>query len=141
MFASTEQAIIDRLKARLPGVHVGALRELEAVPEMRQKAPAAWVIYDGYDIGDAVGSGAVQQVVQSWFVVVACKSARGNGDPAAARDLAAELCEQVLQALLGFHLGHGHYLRLQPAPGPEYDGGYCHVPLAFSCATTFKGQP
>ena len=144
MFATQEQAIIDRLLAKLPPtVHVAAVRDIEAVPQLRQRAPAAWVVYDGYRIGDRIPPGSkVQQVEQDWFVVVAAKSARGNGDTTAARDEASTLCEQVLGALLGFDLtGRGHYLRLQEAPGPEYDGGYCHVPLAFSCAATFRGQP
>lgn len=142
MFAATEQKILDRLRAKLPAdVHVAALREIERVPEMRQKAPAVWVIHDGYTVGESIANGAVQQVRQEWFVVVAAKSAKGQGGVEDARDVAGELCEQVLSALLGFHLGGGKYLQLGDAPGPEYDGGYCHVPLAFTNAATFKGQP
>ena len=142
MFADTEQKIIDRLKAKLPPeVHVAPMRELERVPEMRKKAPAVWVIHDGYTVGAVIPPGTVQQIRQEWFVVVAAKSARGNGDTDAARDQAGEIAEQVLAALLGFHLGGGKYLQLGDAPGPEYDAGYCHVPLAFSNAATFKGQP
>jgi phage gp37-like protein len=141
MFASTEQVIIDRLREKLPDVTVEPLRELERVPELRQKAPAVFVIYDGYGVGEFVANGSIQKVTQDWFVVVAAKSAKGNGKENTARDQAAELCESVLSALLGFHLGGGRYLRLADAPGPEYDAGYCHVPLAFTCAATFKGQP
>lgn len=142
MFATDEAAIIARLRDRLPaGVTVEPLRELERAPQLRQRAPAAWVIYDGYRVGDATGSGAVQQVVSEWFVVVATRSAKGAGEVDAARDEAAALCEQVLEALLGYHVGRGRYLRLADAPGPEYDAGYCHVPLAFTCAATFRGKP
>jgi hypothetical protein len=143
MFATVEQTIVERLRAKLPpGTTVEPIRELERVPELRQKAPAVFVIYDGYSVGQVLApTGGVQQVVQEWYVVVAAKSARGNGDSNAARDQASALAETVLEALLGFHLGQGRYLRLSDAPGPEYDGGYCHVPLAFSNAATFKGQP
>lgn len=143
MFADIEQTIVTRLRDRLPaGTTVEPIRELERVPELRQKAPAVFVIYDGYSVGQALTqTGGVQQVVQEWYVVVAAKSARGNGDSNAARDQASALAGQVLDALLGFHLGQGRYLRLSDAPGPEYDAGYCHVPLAFSNAATFKGQP
>lgn len=141
MFQAVEQIIIDRLRAKLPDVTVEPLRELERVPELRQKAPAVFVIYDGYTVGQSLGpTGAIQQITQDWYVVVATKSAKGNGNVNAARDQAGEICEQVLDALLGFHLGGGRYLRLSDAPGPEYDAGYCHVPLAFSNAATFKGQ-
>jgi phage gp37-like protein len=143
MYAEIEQAIVDRLVARMPqGTHVGVLRDVATVPELRQKAPAVWVVYDGYRVGDRLpAQSGVCQVVQEWFVVVAAKSARGQGGVDEARDAAGALCEQVLQALLGFHLGGGRYLRLEEAPGPEYDAGYCHVPLAFSNAATFKGTP
>jgi hypothetical protein len=141
MFASTEQVIIDRLREKLPDVTVEPLRELERVPELRQKAPAVFVIYDGYGVGEFVANGSIQKITQDWYVVVAAKSAKGNGNESTARDKAGELCESVLSALLGFHLGGGRYLRLADAPGPIYDGGYCHVPLAFQSAATFKGQP
>jgi hypothetical protein len=142
MFAEVEQKILNRLREKLPpGTTVEPLREIERAPEMRQKAPAAWVIYDGYTVGNVIPPGSTQQIRQEWFIVVAAKSARKNGDVSAARDEASALCEQVLQALLGFHLGGGRYLQLGDAPGPEYDGGYAHVPLAFSNAATFKGQP
>ncbi len=141
MFADTEQIIIDRLKSKLPDITVEPLRELERVPELRQKAPAVFVIYDGYTVGDAIANSVIQGIVQEWYIVIATKSARGNGNVTAARDQAADVCEKVLAALLGFHLGGGRYLRLADAPGPEYDGGYCHVPLAFTSAASFKGQP
>jgi hypothetical protein len=65
----------------------------------------------------------------------------GAGESNVARDQAGAIAEQVLSALLGYHLGGGRYLRLADSPGPEYDAGYCHLPLAFSNAATFKGQP
>lgn len=143
MFADVEQTIIDRLRDKLPaGTTVEPLREIERVPELRQKAPAVFVIYDGYSVGQSIGpTGQIQQITQDWFVVCAAKSAKGNGKVDAARDQASELASQALEALLGFHLGGGRYLRLSDAPGPEYDGGYVHVPLAFSNSATFKGQP
>lgn len=142
MYAATEQSIIDRLRAKLPAnVHVGTLRDIDIAQEMRQKAPAAWVIYDGYSTGDVITpTHQVQQVQQDWFVVVSAKSAKGNGNVDAARDAVSDLCELVLKALLGYHVGGGRYLRLQPAPGPEYSAGYAFVPLAFSCAATFRGE-
>jgi len=142
MWATQEAQIIARLQQVLgAGVHVGAVRDLERVPQLRQRAPAAWVVYDGYTPAAVIGNGSPQQITQDWFVVITAKSARGAGDEAAARDEAAALCEQVLGALLGFHLGGGKFLRLAPAPGPEYDGGYCHVPLAFQSSATFKAAP
>ena len=147
MYAAQEQSILDRLRAKIPDhdgqpVTVEPLRELERVPQLRQKAPAVWVIYDGFTVGDTVTSvPGVQQVRLEWFVVIAAKSAKGQGDVEAARDMASALADRVMRALLGFNLGGGQYLRLGEAPGPEYDAGYCHLPLAFTCAATFKGEP
>lgn len=143
MWATNEQAIITRLRSRLAAdVHVGPSRDLEASRELRQKAPAVWVVYDGYRPGDSnTNVPHVQQIVQEWWVVVTTKSARGNGAVDEARDAACALCDQVLDALLGFHVGGGKYLHLSDAPGPEYDAGYCIVPLSFTCAATFRGTP
>ncbi|MGD9599931.1 MAG: hypothetical protein AB7P94_16835 [Steroidobacteraceae bacterium] len=147
-FAEVEQAIIDRLIAKMPaGTAVLPVRELERVPELRQKAPAVFVVFDGYSVGESIGpTGQIQRVTMEWYVVAMAKSARGNGNTDAARDEASALCEQVLQALLGFDVGSasgqgGKFLRLSDAPGPEYDGGMCYVPLAFTNPATFKGQP
>lgn len=142
MFAAKEAAIIAQLKAVLPaGTHVASLDDLERVPELRQRAPAAWVIYDGYSVAQRIkGVGHVVQIRQEWYVVVATKSARGSGGVEAARSEASDLCDLVITALAGFDLGAGNHLQVEDAPGPEYDGGYCHVPLAFSNAATFKGQ-
>lgn len=141
MYAATEQRIVDRLRAKLGTTPAHVLAELERVPELRQKAPAVFVIYDGYTVGDRVEPGHVQSITQDWYVVCATKSAKGAGDTSAARDAASDLCSQVLAALLGYPLGGGAYMKLADAPGPEYDGGFCYVPLAFTTRATFKGDP
>lgn len=143
MFEAIETKIITRLRERLGGaVHVGPERELSRVPDLRQRAPAAWVIYDGYGPGAEIPGAmpGVQQIVMDWYIVLVGQSARGNGDQDAARDQAAGLASKVLEALLGFDVGGGKRLRLAEAPGPEYDAGYCHLPLKFTCAATFKGS-
>jgi phage gp37-like protein len=142
MFAVVEAQIIARLVERVPaGTFVGTLDDLERVPELRQKAPAVWVIYDGYSIAERLTAAAgVVLIRQDWYVVVASKSARGAGATETAKTASSELAQTVIEALLGFNLGGGKYLQMEQAPGPEYDGGYCHVPLAFSSAATFKAQ-
>lgn len=142
MFAEIEQEILDRLRAKLGDrVTVEPLRELERVPSLRQKAPAAFLIYDGYQLGERIATvPGVQQVVLEWYVVVAARSAKGAGESNSARDEAAELAKVVTRALLGFRVGKGQHLRMAPAPGPEYDAGYCHMPLAFTCAATMIGE-
>lgn len=142
MWADIEAAIVERLQTKLPrDVHVASEEDLERMPELRQKAPAAWVIYDGYSLGDKiVPSGAIQQVALEFFVVVAAKSAASRGGTREARDAAAAMASQVLGALLGYHVGGGRYLHLSDAPGPEYSAGHAHLPLAFTVRCTFKGD-
>jgi hypothetical protein len=143
MFADFEDKILARLRAKLdPGVHVGPERDLERVPSLRQKAPAVWVVYNGFTIGSRIENvPQVANIVQQWYVVITTKSAKGNGAVESARYEAGLLCEQVIAALLGFDMGRGHRLRLEEAPGAQYDAGYCQVPLAFSNAATFRGTP
>ena len=142
MFTTHEATMVARLKAKLGDtVYVGVLDELERVPEMRQRAPAVWVVYDGYiPIARQDNVPAVVALRMSWWVVAVAKSAKGQGGVEQAKSEAGLLAEAVLRALLGFHLGGGKYLQVEEAPGPEYDAGYCHLPLAFSTAATFKGD-
>lgn len=142
MFADTEAKIKARLEAKVPaGVHVGVLDEIERVPELRQKAPAVWIIYDGYGVFERIPSTPhIVKIRMDWFVVVATRSAKGAGAIDQAKLAASALATTVIEALAGFDLGQGKRLQVEDAPGPEYDGGYCHVPLAFSSAQTFKGQ-
>lgn len=142
MFEVIEQKIVERLKAKMPAeVHVATEQEVATIGGLRNKAPAVWVIYDGYSLGDKITTGVVQQVRLEWLVLVTTKSAKGSGSSQAARNEAGEIAQQVLSALLGFDTtGSGKYLHLADAPGPTYDPGYCRLPLAFFCSATLKGQ-
>lgn len=143
MYADIEQKIIDRLTEKMgPEVHVGPMRDQQLTQQFQHKAPAVWVIYDGYTVASTIENAPqIAQLVQSWIVVISAKSARGNGGEQEARDIADGMSRKVLGALLGFHLGSGKYLRVSDAPGPEYAAGYCDLPLLFTNASTFRGDP
>lgn len=143
MFAAAEKKILARLRERLPPtVYVGAIQDQDGAKELRQRAPAVWVIYDGYTAGASIpNQPTIHQIVQEWAIVIQTRSARGNGSTDAARDEASDLCDTVIGALLGYSLGAGKPLHLREAAGPEYDAGYCFVPLAFSSAATFRATP
>ena len=144
MFPAIEDAVVARLRAKL-GPEIQIFTDHDAAhPKFVQMAPSVAVVYDGFAIGDNVSSGPatpVQQVWLEWLTVITTKSSRGNGDGVVARDDAAQIAVQVLQALLGFHVGEGKYFRLQETPGPSYSAGSCMLPLSWRCAATFKGQP
>lgn len=143
MFAQLETAIVERLRQRLDeSITVTSLAELARVPEMRQKAPAVFVVYGGYAEGDSkVNVPHIQQITQSWDIVCVAKNAAGGGDPTAAKSDVSAIASEVLSALLGFSVSGGIRLRLSDAPGPEYDGGFAYLPIGFSCRSTFKGDP
>lgn len=140
MFQDVENAIIERLRARLPaGVPVNTFAELARVPEYRNRAPAVFVVYDGFGPADSPANvPSLQQIELRFTVVVTTKSAQGNGQGTAARDEGAELCTTVVESLVGLHAGGGRYLRLAAAPGAEYDAGYSYTPIGFVCLKTFK---
>lgn len=142
MYAAIEQAIIARLRERLDaGIKVLTLADLAEVPDNRQKTPAVFVVYEGFSpAATSANVPHVQQVEQTWSVVVACRNARGAGGSAAAREDVSEIAQEVLQALLGFMAQPGVRLSLSGAPGPEYDGGFAYLPIGFSCRSTFKGS-
>lgn len=143
MFAAFEAAIVARLTAKMPaGIKVSSLSELALVPELRNKAPAVFVVYEGFQPADVNTNVAhIQQIIQTWAVVCVAKNAKGGGDTKAAQEDVSAMAQVVLQALLGFQVAPGARLNLAAAPGPEYEGGFCYLPIGFSCRSTFKGDP
>jgi hypothetical protein len=147
MFHGTEQSIIDRLTGQLPeGTRLLRHAELDEATDARQLAPFVAIVYDGFTPGEFVPPGYVQKINQEWYVVVGTKSAKKNGKNLAARDAAGELAETILGLLLGYAIKNasgsatGAYLRLRESPGPEYQDGYCYLPIGFTSSVTFKGN-
>ena len=116
--------------------------ELARVPEYRNKAPAVFVVYDGFGPADSPANvPTLQQIEMRFTVVVTTKSAAGNGGGTAARDEGADIGVAVIEALIGHQVGGGRYLRLSGAPGAEYDAGYSYTPIGFVCLKTYKATP
>lgn len=141
MFEDIEEAIVERLKAKLSAdITVTTFAELARVPEYRNKAPAVFVVYEGFAPGATPGPAvpSIQSIDLRFTVVVTTKDARGNGMGTAARNEGGRLAKQVIESLIGFNVGGGKYLRLSPAPGAEYDAGYSYTPIGFTCSRTFK---
>lgn len=141
MFKDVETAIVNRLKDKMPaGVTVVTLADLARVTEYRNKAPAVFVVYEGFSPAATPGPSVpgVQAIELQFVVVVTTKNAAGNGIGTAARDESASLEEVVVTSLIGHHVGGGKYLRLSPSPGAEYDPGYSYTPIAFTCQRTMK---
>jgi hypothetical protein len=142
MFNDIQTAIVARLQAKLPsGVTVTTMAELERVPEYRQKCPAVFVVYEGFAPADSnTNVPQIQQIELAFTAVVTCKNASKNGDPLPAQAEMDSLSAQVIEALIGYHIGQGKRLRLSAAPGAEYDAGYAYNPIGFTCLRTFKAS-
>lgn len=142
MFVTVEQKIVERLKAAVPGVTVTTAAELARVQELRQKAPAVFVVYAGFVPGQEIKNvPTVQQIVIRFDVVVTTKNAAGAGVGTAARDDAGPLVQSVIEALIGLPVGGGKYLRLSDSGPAEYDAGYAYTPIGVECGQTLKAAP
>lgn len=143
MFADIEQRIIGRLQERLgPDVFVASADTPDSAKELRQRAPAVWVVYEGHDIGaDIPNVPGVQQLILIWSLVIQTRSAKGNGGALEARKQASDLIVQIIESLLGMPVGAGRVLRLEPSEGSEYSAGFSLTRMRFSAAVTFRGKP
>jgi hypothetical protein len=139
MYQQIMDGMVARLQEKLPaGVTVTTHDELATVIELRQKAPAAFVIYDGYQVGGEGHPAGPTQLQLQYTVVVATKNATDRGRTQSARREADELSLQVIAALLGQSFIGGTYVRVFAAPGPQYEGGFVYLPIGFVVAVTFR---
>ncbi len=140
MFTDIEQALVERLKAEMPNVHVLTATELSEVDEARQPTPAVHVIYNGYrTLPNARTDGKAVQVSQTWLTVIAVSNVRKRGSGEAAREDAVALCEQVAGCLMGYWpQSAASPLRLTNAPRSGASNGFTYVPLAFAVDTVLK---
>lgn len=144
MFKDIETAIVARLKDRLPaGTLVTTMSELERIPEYRNRAPAVFVVYGGFQPAETPGPTIpqVQAIELSFTVVVTTKNATGNGSSTAARDDSEALSEATITSLIGYPVGGGKHLRLSAGGAAEYDAGYSYTPIGFTCRRTYKAAP
>lgn len=141
MFVDMQNKILERLQAKIADVPTYREDDIANVPELRQKSPAITVIYNGFEvISEQPGNYRGAKLRQEWLIVVTAKSAARRGGTEDALDDAGALAGRVIKALLGFQPSPGAYLRLTDAPGPEYDAGYCYLPLAFFVESHVSGD-
>lgn len=132
-YLAAEQALIERLKAEVPGVTIQSAPDLAGITEDRQITPAVIVLYAGDQVpgGDAVDQGDYHRIKQRWMTVVAVRSAKGQRSGEGVRDAAGPLLSKVIQALGGWRpeKGFGRMVR-ESAPRPAFTrGGYGYFPL------------
>jgi len=140
--------IVVRLRTRFAAAgltaSVGTAVDGGAIVETPQTEPAAYVVFDGYEPAQEVGSGLVQQIEQRWAVIVKQRLVSGlnldDGAPAAAD--AAPVIDAVLEALCGWRPGTGFdQLRMAEGSGPACSSGYAYYSLFFTTRTVVRGVP
>lgn len=130
-YFAAEPLIIARLKAAVPALRtVLGVAELADVPAASQPTPAAFVIYDGDELGATSSSGAAQIVKQRWLVVIAVS--QGKGDGYDSRRVAGPLVSDTLAALQGWAPAGYREMHRVGGPGPAYVNGVAYLPLAFT---------
>lgn len=141
---AVEAAIVERLEEKLGGTvkAVVTAAEFAGIEEGSQVTPAAAVIYGGYAPTQSVGIGKVQEIEQTWLVVISCRSAYHTRTRRGAREDSAPIVRATMEALLGWRPnveGEGP-LRLAAAPEAQFsDAGFAYYPIGFTNRRTYRG--
>ncbi len=146
-FEALENAIITRLQDKLGSLvkHVYSAAEFTGIDEESQFTPSCAVIYSGHTPTQTPGASVlkVQEIEQSWLVVVATRNAFHSRTKRGAREESAPICKAVIEALIGWRppLDAETPLRLAGAPEPQFsDAGLAYYPIAFTNRRTFRGS-
>ena len=143
MYAAIDTAIVERLTAKLDSsIKVKSAPTFERAWEQRNMAPVVFSIWQGFSPADVnTNVPHIQQIEQTWALLVITKNAKGGGDSLAAREDASAISILVLESMLGYMVAPGVRLKLAGSPGVEDEGGFAYLPIGVSCRSTFKGDP
>lgn len=142
MFADMEDAIIERLKEKLPkDIAVLSASDLADVIESKQQVPAVHVVYQGYRVAENLNRGVASRVEQTWLCVIVVRNVRNTRSGKASRTDANVIADQVIPKLIGWGPEKATK-RLKLATGPKggTTNGFTYMPLAFTVETVFKAE-
>lgn len=140
-FLAAEPLIIARLKAKTSVRHVLSVADLAGVEEGGQFTPAMHVLFTGYAPTQEREDGRIQQIEQTWTVVVAVRNVRDTRTGAAARSEAGVLITETLAALAGWKPSDEFSaLKLARAVPPAFTTGFAYFPLAFTARVLAEGE-
>lgn len=143
-FLEAESAIVQRIKDELAAQAILKARvltaaELDALKDKANISPAIYVILQSYEPASDVGLYA--SFNQTFLIVVAVKSAKGNGDANGIREAASPLIDFVLKSLIGFKPSKAHHaLKAVSGPSPEYESNCGYFPLSFQTRYVANGE-
>lgn len=141
-FLSAEGLIKARLRDKVPDLAmVLGASDQASMDEAQQVTPAAHVLLDSYQPGNAVAPHIVP-FSQVWHVYLCVRDVR-DATGEAAREDAGPLLSAIYQALLGWKPSEDH-APLGPAPHPKplyRPGGFVYLALAFTTRVIVRGTP
>lgn len=147
-FLDPSAAIVARLEARLGALGsracVSAAIDSETVYGAPQTEPAVFVVLAGFRPGQVQGQGAIQQIVQSWAVIVRHRKVSGvaAAPGRAIAEEAAPVVAAVLEALCGWRPCAGFDpLTLDEGTGAALSEGCAYYTLTFTTRTVVRGTP
>lgn len=138
-YFAAEQAIVDRLKAEVPGImKVYTPFDLQGVVESSQASPALHVVYSGDVVGGTnpgpqAGAGAAKVVDQRWLVVLAVRTAAAQlQDTSEIRTKAGVIVPAILGALQGWQpVQWMRPLARVSGPTAGYSSSFAYFPFLF----------
>lgn len=135
-FLDVEEAVVTHLQGRINEAQAPArvftAAQLAHIEERAQITPAIYVLFDGYTPTQEVGQGRVQQIEQTWSIVIAVRNAYGAETGAGVRREASFYLDLALSALCGFKAAPEFSgMALADGPGPNFAEGYGYFPLTF----------
>lgn len=142
-----EEAIVERLRSTL-GDSVKAVytaSEFADVDENSQITPSVAVVYGGYAPTQTPGGAAVkvQEIEQTWAVVVSVRNARESRLRVGAREDSSPIVRACIEALIGWRpdVKDEMPLRLASSQGGALfgDKGLAIYPIGFTNRRTYRG--
>lgn len=143
-----EDAIVARLQDKLGASvkRVYTTAEYADVDEESQITPSVGVIYQGYapvSTPGGVYGAKVQQIEQTFYIVVAVRNATNTRQRVGARQAASPIVTDARRALIGWRppgIPEEGPMQLAPAPGAAFtDAGFAYYPIAFTNRRTERG--
>ncbi len=140
-FFAVRDAIIDTLRAAMPGVEVLTADDLEGIDEAAQKTPAVHVVNGGFRVDEVNRSGRSAVIEQTWIVVCVV---RHDGDKRKAVREAGGRIDPHVQAVLNTLMGWRHAstgmlpLQIATPPAPRWRPPFYYFPLTFSAKVALE---
>lgn len=145
-FHALQSQLAARLRTRLDAAGHSAIAVLGA-PQATSldgppPAPCIFIAFDGYTIAEASASRTQARLAQQWSAIICVRHSAASAAAQTAIDLAGELADLTLAALIGWHpSGYASPTVLTGAAKPDRDDGHYWLPIGFEAMAVYKATP